>query len=178
MRLKQIKHPQWCKHPRYSVWDFTVCFILHASMPIQLIHYRPKLNSPHHKILGQSHWENPANSISRRQKSRTQTWLKNLFWKQSELTLSRKINTLFVKTIFISLKTPAWSITSVGVRFRSSTNRCATRSSEELKPRNLFDRIVMPLIPLRKDMFKQHVLTKGWGVAPMWYLPNELRWWS
>ena len=27
----------------------------------------------------------------------------------------------------------------VGVRFRSCTNGCATRSSEELKPRNLFD---------------------------------------
>ena len=31
------------------------------------------------------------------------------------------------------------SNTSVGVRFRSSTNECATRSSEELKPINLFD---------------------------------------
>ena len=73
MRLKQIKYPQCCEHPRYSVWNFTVCFILHASMPIQLIHYRPKLNSSHHKILGQRHEENLANSISRHQKSRTQT---------------------------------------------------------------------------------------------------------
>ena len=63
----------------------------------------------------------------------------------------------------------------VGVRFRSSTNECATRSSEELKPRNLFDGIMKPLISLKKDMSKHHVLTKEWGVAPVWYLPSELR---
>ena len=42
----------------------TVRFILHVSMPIQLIHYRPKLNSPHNKILGELHGENPTNFIS------------------------------------------------------------------------------------------------------------------
>ena len=51
----------------------TVHFILHASMPLQLKHYKLIQHSPHRKILGQPHEENPANSISRRQKSRTQT---------------------------------------------------------------------------------------------------------
>ena len=51
------------------------------------------------------------------------------------------------------------TIVLVGVRFRG----CATHSSEELKSRNFFDRKVMPLISLRKDMSKQHELTKDWG---------------
>ena len=60
---------------------------------------------------------------------------------------------------------------TVGVRFRSSTNGCATRSSEELKPRNLFDGTVKLLISLKKDMFEQYVLSRclrggGTGVVP------------
>ena len=55
----------------------------------------------------------------------------------------------------------------VDVRFRSSTNGCATRSSEELKLINLFDGMVKPLITLKKVMSKKHVLTKDWGVAPV-----------
>ena len=50
----------------------------------------------------------------------------------------------------------------VGVRFHSSTNECAMRSSEELKPRNIFNGIVMPLISLGKGISKQHVLPKDW----------------
>ena len=62
--------------------------------------------------------------------------------------------------IRLKLKTKENALLIVGVRFHSSTNGCATRSSEELKPRNLFDGMVKPLIPLKKDMSKQHVLTK------------------
>ena len=51
----------------------------------------------------------------------------------------------------------------VGVRFRSSTNGCATRSSEELKPRNLFNRTVRLLISSKKDTFDRHMLSKDWG---------------
>ena len=36
-------------------------------MAIQLKYYRPKLNSPHNKRLGQLHGENPVNPISCRQ---------------------------------------------------------------------------------------------------------------
>ena len=57
----------------------TAYIVKHTSMPLQLKLYKPKLNSLHHKILGQPHGENLANSISRRQESRTQTWLKSLF---------------------------------------------------------------------------------------------------
>ena len=64
--------------------------------------------------------------------------------------------------------------TIVGVRFCSSTNGCTTFSSEEQKPRNLFDGMVKPLIPLKKDISKQHVLIKDWGVAPVWYLSSKL----
>ena len=83
----------------------------------------------------------------------------------------------FFWDIYTSYKRDS-SMLCVGVRFRSSTNGCATRSSEELKPRNLFDRTVRLLISSKKDMFERHVLTRDWGggVAPVRYLPSKLRW--
>ena len=50
----------------------------------------------------------------------------------------------------------------VGVKFRSCINGCATHSSEEVKPRNLFNKIVMLLISFEKGISKQHVLLKSW----------------
>ena len=59
------------------------------------------------------------------------------------------------------------------------TNGSVTHFSEELKPRNPFDGTVVLLVSLKKDIFEQHVLPKCFGgVAPVWYLPNKLRWWS
>ena len=48
---------------------------------------------------------------------------------------------------------------TIGVGFCSNTNGYVVRSGEELKSRNLFDGTVIPLISLRKDISKQHVLS-------------------
>ena len=65
------------------------------------------------------------------------------------------VEPMFVKALrLMPVKMEKRPMSIVGVRFRSSTNECATRSGEKLKPRNLFDRTMMLLISSKKDMFE------------------------
>ena len=68
-----------------------------------------------------------------------------------------KVVLTMVHNNMVRLRRHKKGITSVGVRFRFSTNGCATHSSEETKPKNLFNGIMGPLISLRKDRFRHHV---------------------